>query len=340
MSLLPSDLYQEKLKKGELTEDASQVALFPIMDEFVKEIESDVTEIEKKNLFAWGYETQPKGLYMFGTVGRGKSMLMQLIFDAVSISEKRRVHFHPFMEEIHERMQHTQVEKGVDLMHKIASDIAKESRLLCFDEFYVTNIGDAMLLGRLLESLFNCGVVLCATSNWAPKDLYQDGHNRSRFMPFMKMVQNNMAEIDLEEGQDWRLTKGDDDKASHDTPEKFFKKTEESDFPLGYLALQAHGHEEGKLWVSFDSLCGQNLGRGEFMELANQIEHLILSDIPLLNEKSDMAMRFVVLIDILYELGKKVSLFSEHEIKDLCTEGPTAFAFERTISRLHEMGVR
>lgn len=337
----PSSLYENAILDGILTEDMHQRALMPSLDDFVASLNQDVKEKEIKGLFAWGYpNSTPKGIYLYGPVGRGKSMLMQLIFDSVAFSQKRRVHFHPFMEEIHERMQHTQVEKGTDLMHKIASDIAKDARLLCFDEFYVTNIGDAMLLGRLLEALFKCGVVLCATSNWAPEDLYQDGHNRSRFMPFMKMVQNHMAEIDLDKGQDWRLTKGEDQQNHYQRPEDYFKQVKQQDFPLGYLALKAEALEKGCIWFKFENLCGQNLGRAEFMELANQVERLIISDIPDLNNKADQAMRFVVLVDILYELKKSVTLFSALPVAELCTQGMAAFAFERTVSRLHEMGVR
>ncbi len=337
---LPSELYRQKVAKNELHSDEVQLKLLPLFDDFVESLSQDITVGAYKGLPAWQYQHKSKGLYLFGTVGRGKSMLMQLIFDALPFQEKRRVHFHPFMEEIHERMQHTQVEKGVDLMHKIASDISLETKVLCFDEFYVTNIGDAMLLGRLLEALFNSGVVLCATSNWSAEDLYQDGHNRSRFMPFMKMINAHLQSVDLEKGQDWRMTKGEAKTTNAHCAADVFNEVKATDFPLGYFALKAQAQEDRKIWFKFEDLCGQNIGRGEFMELANQVDTLVLSDMISLNEKADMAMRFVVLVDIFYELQKQILLFSEIPLKDLCTQGQAAFAFERTLSRLHEMGVR
>lgn len=341
MSLTPSHLYQQKVQKGLLQLDSQQEEILPVLDDVVVQIESS-SLIEEKGVTVWREkEKLAQGLYLYGPVGRGKSMLMQLVFDCVPFEEKRRVHFHAFMEELHDRMHKTKAPVGVDLMLQIASDIAKDARLLCFDEFYVTNIADAMLLGRLLDSLFFCGVILCATSNWPIDNLFQDGHNRQQFMPFMKKLKNHVKAVDLSGGEDWR--RQNISMATEKSAQEVFeawagKKPSVGEESLGSYAVPTLGHENDVIWFDFQDLCGHHLGRVEYLDLCDKIQKVVISGVPELSEnEADSAMRFVVLVDLLYE--NQIPLFVESNVSldDLCTKGAVAFAFQRTISRVYAL---
>ena len=342
----PSTLYKSQIGSGHLQADADQQDLLPFLDALALDLETPAHREKVAGVHVWRRndgEEMPKGLYLYGTVGRGKSMLMQLLFDAVPVGQKRRVHFHPFMEELHERMHDIKAPEGVDLMLQLASDISAEARLLCFDEFYVTNLGDAMLLGRLLEALFACGVTLCATSNWAPDDLYQDGHNSGHFHPFMKILKAHTKVLDLGEGADWRRRQEPVEKVKITADQKFLarsgKKPVKTAMTLIGHEITASGFEGGVALIPFSELCDQFLGRGEYMDLCRQAdEGVIISDVPELDEaRADAAMRFVVLVDLLYENQIPTHVTSETALEDLCTEGAAAFAFQRTLSRLCEL---
>ncbi|MEG3640277.1 cell division protein ZapE [Magnetococcus sp. PR-3] len=346
-SIHPSDLFTARVNAGTLRDDGDQVAVLPQLDILAERMNLPVERVEKRGLQVWRPlegKKVPRGLYLHGPVGRGKSMLMQLLFDAAAVSEKRRVHFHPFMEELHQRMHRCNPPRGIDMMDYIASEIAQETRLLCFDEFFVTNIGDAMLLGRLLESLFKCGVTLCATSNWAPENLFQGGYNRLSFIPFLKVLQQNVIILDLAHGVDWRrnpLTDG-----SEGEPQTFDQIFEEC---AGVAALPkvmklkkeevtAIGVGNGCYWFDFAELCEQSLGRTEYLDLCKKADVVLLSDIPLLTEElSDPALRMVVLIDLLYEHGIPLRIDAAAPVDELCTEGPVSFTYERTASRMFEL---
>jgi cell division protein ZapE len=339
---LPSRLYQ---KKG-LTSDAVQNAILPKLDQFCETFNSSKFQlIEDKGLSVWrctdGSRPSLQGLYMFGTVGRGKSMLMQDVFDSIQTPKKRRVHFHSFMEELHTRMHDLTPPKGIDRMHFMASEIARDCQILCFDEFFITNIADGMMLGRLVDSLFHCGVTLCATSNWNIENLFQDGHNRSHLMPFMKSLKASMDIVDLGSGRDYRKQDGAAlFKAQHS--ETFKQLTgviaEAAPFELGYFTLKSKGIHSKALWTSFEQLCEHALGRAEYLELVSKHNHLLIDEIPELDvHKTEAIMRFIVMVDIAYEAGVPVLLESQHDIDTICTAPDAAFAFERTLSRIYEL---
>ncbi|ABK43614.1 AFG1-family ATPase [Magnetococcus marinus MC-1] len=346
-TITPTDLFSARVQAGTLRDDVDQVAVLPQLDLLAERMNQPVERVEKRGLQIWRPlegKKSPRGLYLHGPVGRGKSMLMQLLFDAAAVSAKRRVHFHPFMEELHQRMHRCNPPRGIDMLDYIASELSQETRLLCFDEFFVTNIGDAMLLGRLLESLFKCGVTLCATSNWAPENLFQGGYNRLSFIPFLKILQQNVTILDLAHGVDWRrnpLTDGSEGELQ--TFDQIFEScTAEQPTPrvirLKKEEMTAVAAANGCYWFDFAELCQRSLGRTEYLDLCSKAQVVLLSDIPVLTEElSDPALRMVVLIDLLYEHGIPMRIDAAAPVDELCTGGPVSFTYQRTASRLYEL---
>jgi cell division protein ZapE len=354
--LTPSERWQEAVRRGTLRNDAEQVQLLPLLDQVATACCLPVERVllERgvwKGVTVWrgtGGTPTPRGIYLYGGVGRGKSLLMQMLFDSVPIREKRRVHFHPFMEELHQRIHHARPPGNLDLVRYVASEIAAEARLLCFDEFFVTTIADGMLLGRLLEALFHCGVILCATSNWAPGDLYQDGSNRGQVIPFIELLQQQVHVRDVGSGADWRrdaagTTTTISAGVRTPTAEDFFlqlagTRPRPATIALRHTSVPVQGARYGVFWCRFSDLCARNLGRAEYMALCRQAKLLLLSDFHLLTaEEADLAMRFVVLVDLLYELRVPLRILSPLDIETLCATGPASFAWRRAASRVAEL---
>jgi len=295
----------------------------------------------------------PQGLYIYGDVGTGKSMVMDLFFETAPVERKRRVHFHSFMQEVHSRMNDFRKGKNKDdPIPALAKTVAEEAWLLCFDEFVVDNITDAMILGRLFEELFEHDVVVVTTSNRYPGDLYKDGLQRERFLPFIDLIKNKLDVLELDGGYDYRMNriKGEevylwplgpeadehiercfnllrgDGKAK---PDYLIVKGRRIDFP--FVA-------GGAARITFNGLCDVALGPADYLEIAVQFHTLILENIPRLGPESrDKAKRFVTLIDALYE--HKVNLVCSAEVasEDLYPAGDGSFEFHRTVSRLNEM---
>ncbi|MEO1197654.1 MAG: cell division protein ZapE [Pseudomonadota bacterium] len=310
-------------------------------------------------LFAKRQERAPiRGLYIWGDVGRGKTMLMDLFFERAPINRKRRAHFHEFMAEVHDRihahrqkLKRGEVKDG-DPIPIVANAIADEARLLCFDEFFVTDIADAMILGRLFEGLWRRGVVVVATSNVVPDGLYKDGLNRALFLPFISFLKEHMQVAQLDARTDFRLEKLSGAPVYH-TP-----LSADADAALDAAFLRLTGSERGhpqELVVkgrtlhvpdaclgvarfSFDDLCVQPLGASDYLKLAHHFHTLVLSGIPVLPARlRNEAKRFTTLIDTLYDNRVKLICSAEAEPHLLHPEGESAFAFERTASRLIEM---
>ncbi len=363
MSAGPLKSYRAKLANQEIKHDPAQELAVEKLQSLHFKLEGYRPTTGRSGLMARlgfgkrGTDTDPpQGLYIFGDVGRGKSMLMDLFFDGVQVERKRRVHFHAFMQEIQERLHAWRKDnKGSDAndpMPKIAQAVAEETWLLCFDEFHVTNIADAMILGRLFEALFKEGVVIVSTSNWAPGDLYKNGLQRDRFLPFIALIKEKLDILELSSETDYRLIRM-------------------KGMPVYYTPLNAHtdealkaafqrleggsqGHPDslsvkgrtisvsragnGVAWFTYEELCQQPLGPGDYLAIAKRYHTIVLAGIPQLSPtKRDEAKRLMTLIDALYEHRTKLVASAEAAPSSLYPQGKEAFEFMRTVSRMTEM---
>jgi cell division protein ZapE len=304
---------------------------------------------------AWfGNNAAPRGLYLWGPVGRGKSLLMDLFFEAAPIAKKRRTHFHEFMLARHAFMHEARARiDGQDqLIALAAKEVAEDARLLCFDEVQVTDIADAMILGRLFERLFAHGVVIVATSNRRPDELYKNGLNRQLFLPFIKLLQDRLEPLELAGPKDFRLEN------LMAAPVYYFPLGPAADEamdaawarltlgaapkPVTLLiksrALRVDRQAAGVARMTFDELCARPLGAADYLELAERFHTLLLEGVPKLSpDKREEAARFRNLIDALYEAKTKLVCSAEAEPQALYPAGDQSFEFERTASRLMEM---
>jgi cell division protein ZapE len=296
-------------------------------------------------------EPPPMGLYIFGKVGRGKSMLMDMFFDSVAVASKRRVHFYEFMQDVHARLHARRAEKG-DPIGSVARDLAAAATLLCFDEFQVTDIADAMILGRLFTALFAEGVVVVATSNRPPDELYKDGLHRDRFLPFIDLLKQKLDTLELEGARDYRLARfvgrqvyftPADDAAYRALERAFADLTDSGSARRTTLLVQGRTlavrrAAKGVAWFGFDELCREALGPADYLALCRNFRTFIVEGIPRMGpDERNEAKRFNIFIDTLYEAHGNLIASAAAPPHELYTGDDGAFEFERTVSRLIEM---
>ena len=349
-----TEIYDRKTRAGSLRADAGQRALLPEFQRVRAALED--TNGRRSGLLGGLFGKTPApaipGIYLWGGVGRGKSMLMDLFHAHVAIPDKRRVHFHAFMQEVQAALHEVRKTGADDAIRPVAEDIAGKLRLLCFDEMQITDIADAMIVGRLFQILFDKGVTVVITSNRVPDDLYKDGLNRPLFMPFIELLKTRMVVRELESETDYRQHRLSGAKV-YFTPAGHAAKTEISriwqelsggggDGPLRLMVkgriVELPDHRSGVARAGFWELCGQPLGPADYLAIAAAIRVLILEDIPHLSASNyNEAKRFVTLIDALYEAKVRLICSAADEPERLYVEGAGSFEFERTASRLREM---
>ena len=356
--------YEALVRAGAIGRDAAQVALVRRLDDLLARLDRR-PRARKGSALGWLFkraaeaDAPPRGLYVWGGVGRGKTMLMDLFHEAAP-EPKRRVHFHAFMADVHERIHaHRQAvkagrAKGDDPIAPVAAALADEARLLAFDEFAVSDIADAMILGRLFTALFEAGVVVVATSNVEPDRLYEGGLNRALFLPFIAGLRERVDVVRLESRTDFRLEKLGGSPVYHVPADanaraaltRAFRDLTGSERGRP-LTLQVKGHDvaipeaaAGVARFTFADLCATPLGASDYLALARRFHTVIVEGIPVMGlPQRNEAKRFITLIDTLYDRGVKLlaSAAAEPPGLYLADEGREAFEFERTVSRLMEM---
>ena len=322
------DIYAAAVLSGVIEPDPAQEAVLPILEDMRLHLAEPAAR-GLRALFAKG-EEMPRGLYLWGDVGRGKSMLMDLFVGVVQ-APKRRVHFHAFMQEIHAAMHKARKAGVVDALKPVADAVAAQVRLLAFDELQINDITDAMIVGRLFERLLQAGVVLVITSNRAPDDLYLDGLNRQLFVPFIDMLAAGAVYFTPA------------DAAARRAVERLWTALAGGEGEP--LVLRVQGREltvpefrNGVARASFWDLCGKALGPADYLALAGAIRVLVLENVPCLSRTNyNEAKRFVTLIDALYEARVGLVMSAAELPERLYLEGTGSFEFARTASRIHEM---
>ena len=345
------DKYRALVANGVVAADPAQAAAAVRLDEVARKLRR-WRRREGLAALLRGSEPAPKGLYIFGPVGRGKTMLMDLFFEATTFRPKRRVHFHEFMAEVHDRIGEARKQVPGDPIPHVARALAAKARLICFDELHVTDIADAMILSRLFKGLLEEAVVVVATSNVPPEELYKNGLNRDLFLPFIDLIRQHMDVEELLAAKDFRLEKlvgqplyftPADARAKSEMDRLWTELT--GNHPGAPMDLDVKGH---KLHVplasmrvarfSFADLCAKPLGANDFLHVAHAFHTVLIEDIPsFANVQRDVTRRFINLIDTLYDNRVCLIASAAAEPNALYPASDMQFLFERTASRLFEM---
>jgi cell division protein ZapE len=344
----PMDAYRQRLADGQIELDADQ-------ERAAERLQGLGDELARWRPGGWLRKAEPpRGLYLWGPVGRGKSMLLDLFFETVPVAKKKRVHFHEFMLARHAFLR-TARARGVgqdQLIADAARQVADEARLLCFDELQVTDIADAMILSRLFERLFGHGVVIVATSNRPPDDLYRNGLNRQLFLPFIAQIKKRLDLVELAGPHDYRLRQlmaapvyhAPLGPAAEEAMRRAWKRLTASAAPhpvmldVGGRTLRVAREAAGVAWFTFDELCARALGAADYLEIAERFHTVLLENIPRLTPSMrEEAARFRTLVDALYEAKVKLVASADAQPFELYPAGDQSFEFERTASRLMEM---
>jgi len=353
--MTPWEKYQSDLERDDFSYDAAQENavrhLQRLYDDLNKPTESAALGSRVKALF--GKKTKPaviQGLYFWGGVGRGKTYLVDTFFTCLPFEQKMRVHFHRFMHRIHDELK--QAAGKQDPLQGIAKKIAGEARVICFDEFFVSDITDAMILGTLLEALFKHNIVLVATSNIVPDELYRNGLQRARFLPAIDLLNQFTDVVNVDSGVDYRLRTLEQAEIYHHpldacattnlityftqlAPEEgtVGKNIEINNRPIPTLR-----NADGVLMASFESLCDGPRGQSDYIELSRLYHSVLIADVKQMGQKNDdVARRFIAMVDEFYERNVKLIMSAEVPMQELYTDGRLSFEFKRCLSRLQEM---
>ncbi len=354
MAFTPTQRYQQDLRQDGFVEDASQAEavekLQALYEQLVAARQEKIGFFER--LLRNKQSARVDGIYFWGGVGRGKTYLMDTFYESLPFQQKMRVHFHRFMKRVHRDL--TALEGQKNPLVKVAAGIADETRVICFDEFFVSDITDAMILGTLMEHLFARGVTLVATSNIIPDNLYENGLQRQRFMPAIKLIKKHCEVVNLDNGVDYRLralTRAElyhsplDDQAEVAMSDAFNSLVPTREEVRKEVFIEVEGRDilcryigEDIIWFDFDALCAGPRSQNDYIELAREFHAVLISGVPKLNaQRDDEARRFINMIDEFYDRGVKVALSAEVSLAELYEGGNLDFEFERTRSRLLEM---
>jgi len=342
--LKPSETLYSLIKDQKLEKDSQQIELSLFLDK----ISSKIDNRSK----SWFKKPSIKGIYLYGKVGRGKTQLMDIFFEGLKTKKRKRLHFHRFMQELHNDLN--KFSKETDPINTIVENLSKDCDVLCFDEFLVEDIGDAMILGRFLEKLFNKKIVLFTTSNTKPENLYKGGLHRDRFLPAINLIEKNCHLYELDIDKDYRLRSLEQKEiyidasfeGAHEALQYLFKELAQGDVKIGSSIsilgrnIYTEMASEGTAWFSFKDICGGPRSAKDYIELSKEFHSLIISNVPKLKNKDNEARRFIALIDECYERNVNIILSLEVDLKDLYQGDKLKDDFKRTLSRLEEMRSR
>lgn len=353
IELTPLQKYQQDMASGEFVNDQAQAATVKLLNDlFIRLCESNKPQGLWTRLLKGlsSNHTPEKGLYLWGGVGRGKTYLMDMFYDLLPFENKMRLHFHRFMHQLHEQLIIFKGQK--DPLEKIAEGIAEKTCVICFDEFFVSDIADAMLLGGLFESLFARGVCLVATSNIPPEKLYWNGLQRERFLPAINLIQTHTQVINLDSGVDYRLRTLEQadifhsphDQAAIDNLNHSFQLLATEEQPRGRSIEVEHRQiktvrcAEGVVWFEFKEICETARSQRDYIEISRCYHTVMVSQIPQLQAQNDSAARrFISLVDEFYERNVKLMITADVELEEIYQGEQVKFEFKRTLSRLQEM---
>ncbi len=346
--MTPLEHYQQDLQRPDFFSDPAQARAVEALDALYQRL----LVRPRRGLFGRGKRVTERGLYMWGGVGRGKTYLVDTFFDALPFKQKMRTHFHRFMKRVHEEMKTLKGEKNP--LTIIAKRFADEARVICFDEFFVSDITDAMILATLLDELFKNGVSLVATSNIVPDGLYRDGLQRARFLPAIALLKQHTEIVNVDSGIDYRLRALEQaelyhfplDAEAEQSLERSFKSlltenchvVENEVLLIENREIRARKTANDVAWFEFRELCDGPRSQNDYIELGKIYGAVLLANVEQMNvTKDDIARRFINLVDEFYDRNVKLIISAEVELKDLYTGGRLEFEFQRTLSRLLEM---
>ncbi len=345
MELKPSDLYSKLVEEGQLNFDKEQSNLLVELDNISKAL--------YQRSKSWFKRKPVKGLYIRGEVGRGKTQMMDIFFETLDVERKKRVHFHRFMKILHDDLDKISGQK--DPLKIAAKNISKETSVLCFDEFYVEDIGDAMLLGRFIKELFDNQVTLITTSNTHPDNLYKDGLHRSRFLPAIESIKENCKVYELDSAQDYRLRTLEQleifiickEGKELEVLESNFSEltndeyTQDRNIQILGRKIKTIKLSKGSVWLSFQEICEGPRSAKDYIEVCSEFHTLFVSNVPIMGgETDDSARRFIALVDECYERNVNLILSIQADLNEIYIGNRLAEPFKRTISRLEEMRSR